>query len=224
MGWMDDLKPVGEFPALGFGDGGGGAGATTTNVVAGLPSDLKHRSRQTRRAFLHLLHVANAARHLERLPRKGEAFHCVMRGDYNAWDLVPAVERLAAPSKIDELCIATLGFSTGNANELLEMLDARRIGRVWFLCSHYFKGTSQDIYNPLAEGLTARGQKILAMRSHAKVLLFALSDRRRLVVESSANLRSCKNIEQFTMTHDAKLHAFHRKWITEMFTHERATA
>ena len=41
-------------------------------------------------------------------------------------------------------------------------------------------------------------------------------DGRCIVNESSANLRSCRNIEQFTMTHDRDLLEFHRQWMAEV--------
>jgi len=46
----------------------------------------------------------------------------------------------------------------------------------------------------------------------------ALSDGRRFAVESSANLRSCRNIEQITLTQAADLHDFHAGWISHVIT------
>lgn len=194
----------------------GGEAAAARNAAAELPDSLKYARRAAKRQMLHLLNVANAAAHLERLPDEGETFHCVMRGNYHAWDLVPAVLRLAAPSAIAYLGIATLGFNRQNAAELLELCDAGQIGRVDFICSCYFRSTSGDEFAFLHDGLTGRGQRVAAVRSHAKILLFELNDGRCLVVESSANLRSCRNVEQFTLTHDAGLLAFHRKWISTL--------
>ncbi len=68
----------------------------------------------------------------------------------------------------------------------------------------------------LTHELTTRGQRVLAMLTHAKILLMELTDGRGFTVESSANLRSCSSIEQITMTHDAELLAFHRQWITDI--------
>ena len=44
---------------------------------------------------------------------------------------------------------------------------------------------------------------MVAMLTHAKVVLIETTDGRDFVVESSANLRSCSSIEQITVTHDA---------------------
>ena len=200
-----DLETVPAFYAS--------AAADARNAAVELPANLRLPRQSLKREMLHLLNVANAARHLVRLPEMGETIHAIMRGNYHAWDLVPAVLRLAAPATIEYLGVATLGFNRQNAAELVELLDAGQVGRVDFICSCYFRSTSGDEFAFLHSQLTARKQRVVAIRSHAKILLFELSDGRRLVIESSANLRSCSNLEQFALTHDAELLAFHKSWI-----------
>ena len=187
----------------------------TRDATIGIDVDLKHVSRPERRRMMHMLNVANAAKALDRLPDQGETFHVVMRGNYHGWDLVPAVLALAAPATISELNVCTLGFSASNAHELVGLIDAGQIGRCSFICSVYYKSMTdgQPVFDALAQALTSRGHTIAAIRCHAKILLMELSDGRCLVVESSANLRSCRNIEQFSMTHDEGLLAFHRQWM-----------
>ncbi len=170
----------------------------------------------SKREMVHALHVANAVEHIDHLPAPGESHHCVMKGNYNAWDIVPAILWLAAPATIARLDVTTLGFNKDNAVELMSLHDARRIGAIVFVCSCYFRDTNAEVFGFLREGLEARGQRVLAMRNHSKVILADLSDGRAIVVESSANLRSCRNVEQFTMTHDRGLLDFHRRWVAEM--------
>ena len=43
-----------------------------------------------------------------------------------------------------------------------------------------------------------------------------LADGRCVIIEGSANLRSCRNVEQFTATESPDLYQFHRAWILEM--------
>lgn len=207
--WADALKSIADPKPFRM---NGEVVQSSPNVKIGLRSNLKHERRSK-----HEMQIENAVRHLERLPKAGWSYHCLMRGDYNGWEIVPAVVRLAKPARIEELWVATLGFNERNSKELLELLDAGEVGKVSFICSHYFKATSADIFNPLEKALRSRGQRILAMRCHAKLLLFSLSDGRRLVVESSANLRSCHNIEQFSLTNDSGLYDFHAGWMNEMF-------
>lgn len=171
-----------------------------------------------KRQTLRMLNVANAARELGSLPEPNETFHVVMRGNFHGWDLVPAVLRLAAPATIKYLLVATLGFNKQNATELLELLDTGKIARVTFLCSIYFQRSCPDEFNMLDAGLRQRSHRLSATRSHAKILAMELSNGAKLVVESSANLRSCRNIEQFAMTRSDELYEFHKAWIEEVTT------
>lgn len=180
------------------------------------------RQRSTdRQQRLNLLHVANAANHLERLPSEGETFHCVVKGNYPQWALVPAIIKLAnAP--IRRLYLVTLGFSKANAVELVELIDSGQIQNATALVSAYFKAQDSPIYDPIYTALTERNQRMLAMRTHAKIIL-ALTDAHALSIEGSANLRSCRNIEQFTITNDRTLFDFHAGWIDGIFNARTTT-
>ena len=211
-----DPVPVDIFaePAeTGVGDARG-LRPTVADITIG--ENLSYRRTATNRELLHMLHIENAAKHLERLPDEGESIHAIMRGNFNGWDLVPAVLRLAAPATIEELLVCTLGFNKSNTVELLALLDAGRIGSVTFIASIYFEAKNKPEWDFLRTELRRRGQRCLAPRNHAKLLCMRLSDERHIVVESSANLRSCRNIEQFVMTHDRGLFEFHKAWISAL--------
>ena len=178
-----------------------------------IPEGLAMRRTAQRRTTLDLTRVSNASKHIGQLPTWGETIHAVMKGNYNAWDLIPAILALAAPAVCAELYVATLGFNERNANELLAMIDAGTVKRVVFVCSCYFQATTAGVFKHMADGLAARGQKIKAIRNHAKLQLLRLTSGDDIVVESSANLRSCRNIEVFSMTNDSTLYDFHKGWI-----------
>ena len=190
----------------------------TRDATIGIDVDLKHVSRPERRRMMHMLNVANAAKALDRLPDQGETFHVVMRGNYHGWDLVPAVLRLAAPATIRELNIATLGFSASNSSELIRLLDSGQVGRCSFICSVYYRSMKDGapVYDALAQALTSRGHQICAIRSHCKIIAMEMDGGDCYVIESSANLRSCRNLEQFTMSNDRALLEFHRGWQTTL--------
>ena len=124
---------------------------------------------------------------------------------------------LKQPSTIAGLYIATLGFSKSNVDNMAKLLDSGHVGSITLIASHYFKGTSPDIYTHGLDELTKRGQRFLSIRSHAKLLAIKLSDGRTVTIEASANLRSCKNIEQLSVFGDPGLYAFHAGWMEEMF-------
>jgi hypothetical protein len=178
--------------------------------------DRRHVRRTDRRVMLDARRLQDAVQHIGRLPEPGEAFHLVTAKRYSLWHVVKATLQLASPATIAYLGIATLGFSKQNLDELLAEIDAGRIAKVDFLFSVYFKSNERESCERLAHELTTRGHRVVAMLTHAKVLLLELTDGRAYVVESSANLRSCSSIEQITITADADLLNFHRTWINEL--------
>lgn len=161
----------------------------------------------------------NAAESLGDLPGPRHAVHILVTGRFSLWDCVPAI--FSKCGRIRFLRIATLGFSKANADSMGAMIDAGQVERLRLLCSHYFKGTSTPIYSHAVEVLGARAPaaEFLSVRTHAKLVLVELAGGRTLTLESSANLRSCKNLEQLTVFGSPEVHAFHAGWIDELFTH-----
>jgi hypothetical protein len=182
-----------------------------------LDADISYLSQPRHHTYLDLQKVKDAADHVKRLPKKGEAIHMVLSGRYQLFHLVPAVLDLAAPATIDELYLCTLSYSKDNASDLLDLIDAKKIKCLHLLVSHYFSKANPHLFDPLEAELKARGHHVLTCRSHAKLFLFELSDGRKYVVHSSANMRSCKSIEQACFESDEGLHAFHREWIKGLF-------
>lgn len=187
-----------------------------------LRSVTKLTRRDRKRELLDATAAANAVKELERLPAKGEALHCIMRGNFHFWSIVPAVAELAAPAVIEDLHIATLGTNHANTASLCRLIDGGKVRRVWFLASCYLRDASATIWATLKDELTKRGQRCAAVRNHAKVMLFKLSDGRAYSVEGSANMRSCNNLEQFAMFADEDLRAFHARWIETAIANESA--
>jgi hypothetical protein len=177
-----------------------------------IAGDQSYISTPTRRLFVDYRSNPDAYRHLKRLPKEGQSLHGLISGKYAAWDMVPAIIERTGDT-IADLYIATLGFSRQNGADLCALLDDRRIRRVSLICSHYFKATSGPIYDAVIPELMKRGQRVVAMRSHCKIILARLKGGARYVLETSANLRSCVNVEQFVLTRCAKLYTRHRRWM-----------
>lgn len=197
--------------------------AAARDVEIGLEADRVHIRRPARRRAFNALHVANLAKALERLPAAGETWHIVCKGNWPAWAMVPRAIELAAAGgqgqRVRWLGIATLGFSRDNADELLGLLDDGTVARADLLYSCYFKTNEDTLTSYLEHAIRQRGQRCKAIRTHAKIIAMDLETTAgpaALVVESSANLRSCRNVEQFTITNDAGLLAFHRDWIDQL--------
>ena len=139
-------------------------------------------TRERNRSFAALKHAAEAALQLGHLPEPDESRHMVLDGQFPLFALVPAVLELAG-QLIEKLTIATLSFSLVNVSTLATLVDKGQIKDVQILCSNYFAAASIDgkIYTAAAELCTKHGFKILAARNHAKLLLFAVGQRRYVI-------------------------------------------
>jgi len=182
----------------------------------------RHERKPARRLYVNALRAKTASEALAGLPADGETWHCLMTGDFDSFDLVDAMLNHAKPATIENLHLATLGFNHANAKRLLEMLDAGQVHRVTMIVSMYYEADhkERDTCYLLARELPARGGWYCATRSHAKVIAARFTDGRCFVVESSANLRTCRNLEQFAITQDAGLLEFHRTWMETVHDHE----
>jgi hypothetical protein len=96
------------------------------------------------------------------------------------------------------------------------------MSRVDSLCTP-FKSMDDGaaIYSDLAANLHRRGHRIAAVRSHAKLFLFELTDQLHIVIESSANLRSCRNVEACLISNDRALLLFHCSWMLKLLEQPR---
>lgn len=186
------------------------------NAMLRLPAGRTLTTRQHKRSMLNLSRARKAAQQLERLPDEGETLHTVLDGTFALFDFIPAVIDLSGVP-IDSLTIATLGFSKNNVESLAALIDAGQVKQLAVLCSHFFAAANIDgeIYSQMAALCARHSFPIAAMRTHAKLLLLA-TGQRRIVVESSANLRSCHNVETAVLFDDPKLYDFHRAWVLEL--------
>lgn len=183
-------------------------------------AERKHERRATRRRFLNQLAVDNAARALDRLPEVGESFHGIMAGNFHAFAFLPAILRLGE-CKAVEVNITTLGFNEGNAIELFDLLDRGDVQKCSFLFSCYYRSAEPEVTDALIAGLQARGQQVAVVRNHAKIILAELVDGRCFTLETSANMRSCRNLESYVLTQDRPLLEFHHLWMQSLFDRQK---
>lgn len=210
--WLDQIPTLpADLPPF-YDDGA----ARARSCKTGLAADRRLARRADRRALLDLRQVADAAAALARLPEAGESFHIVSAGNWPAWALVPAILRLAPGQRIARLSLATLGFSRANVEALCNLLDAGEIKAASLLFSVYFRSTDATAAEFAVQMLEQRGQHVAALRIHAKIILAELDDGRAFTIESSANLRSCGNVEQFVVTQDRDLFQFHAAWMADL--------
>lgn len=197
----------------------------TPKEAAGLAgAALTVRTRRNRDTCLDLRKIKAAASQIGRLPDEGEAIHMLLGGDFNGFDLIPAMLDLAG-APFESLYITTLGFNLANNGQLCDLIDAGRIRSATVFCSEYFARTDPDVFNEAAANLAKRGHRMKSARNHSKLILARTAkgvtpaDNRDAyyVSESSANLRTCNNLEQLTLIRSREVYEFHAAWIEEVF-------
>lgn len=189
--------------------------AAAVDAGATLDADRVLQTSYERHRADHVVRSRAARKVIGALPVPGEVLHVLMSGTFDGWDFVEAVLTLAAPATIAELYVATLGFGEKNAGQLLQQLDAGRIGRVWFVASCYMRDKHGDKFARLSEMLTKRGHAIRATRNHAKIIAMRLTDGRTYCIDGSLNLCACRNVEQAHVWADDDLFAFYSAYVRE---------
>jgi hypothetical protein len=150
---------------------------------------------------------------IDPLPEPDHALHCLMGDDFNAWELVPALMEIKG-APIDRLFIGTLGFNKPMMKHLAELVEARQVGDLWLLCSHYFQATDKTLFRFAVDSLRkcSKRARVNYARSHAKIIAMEIGGE-HYVMEGSANLRACNNVEQITIFNSRDLFEFHADWI-----------
>jgi hypothetical protein len=187
-------------------------------IPPGTAAGVGMRTRTTtpteRRRFYDLRNVPNAVGLIRPLPAPHETVHAIMGGDFAAWDLVPAIIELAQKTAA-ELWVATLGFNARNSYHLATLIAEGTIGRATVLCSDYFAKADAPTFREAKSRLESVGSTLTSTRNHAKILALDMGAD-CYVVEGSANLRSCNNLEQITISNSRHLLEFHAGWIRKV--------
>ena len=166
--------------------------------------------------------IAAAADVVRHIPAEGEAFHGLMTGYYDLMHLLIALlARLASPCL--HLRISTLCLSARNVQELATLLDTDAVRTASLLVSGFFRRQEKEIFAELLLEMNTRNAPIGAAPCHAKIITLHLEDGRKFTLEGSANLRTNRSIEQFTLIHHAGLHDHYAAWIDDMVGKHRIT-
>jgi hypothetical protein len=167
------------------------------------------RHRPTRRRAEDHRHRGAMAGQIDPLPAPGETLHLVLPGGIALGDLVwHVVDGTAQPGP---LAAATLGFGRRWVAGLVDRLRDGRITEAVVVCSNYFRKSDPTEYADAAAALAQWPCTLTDARTHGKVFVFG-----PFSGEGSANLRSCRSIENVAISHDAALADFHRRWIREL--------
>lgn len=178
-----------------------------------------HRQKVRKVVTFDARKVKCAADTIRTMPARGESIHVIVGQSFAGFDLLPSFLDLTGAKRFDQLYMTTLGFSRDNLAQLELMIDAGKITakNLRILCGDFFRRADSGIWDVGKLLAKERGFTFKSYRNHTKLILASIAGK-RYVVESSANLRSCQNIEQFTITQSPELFAFHSEWIDECLT------
>lgn len=181
--------------------------------VATFTSRIKSSKTQMRDA----IRSERAVEAIDRLPAEGEYIHVVTGQEFAGFDLLGAILNLSGQKYFRALTMTTLGFSKPNLAGLVQMINKNQVkpATLQILCSDFFRRSDKEIWKTGAGQAKEFGYGFRSTRNHTKLILADVG--RRYVVESSANLRSCANLEQFTMTQSKQLYEFHIGWISKVW-------
>ena len=142
------------------------------------------------------------------LPAPGETAHLIIHGGVPLSAIIWHIIDQSPPA---DLAISTLGFNRDFVHQLIDRLRDGRITSGVIVCSNYFSRADAVEYEEARAVLTPWPCQLTDARTHGKVFVFGAFSR-----EGSANLRSCRSIENVSISNDPALARFHAKWISEL--------
>ncbi len=175
---------------------------------------LSHRETAAKVTTFDLRKVKTATDCIQRLPKPREYIHFVVGQGFAGFDLLPTISALEKNKPFTRLYLTTLGFNRDNIAQLQTLIDARKIAPAGLkvLCADFFRRADSALFDFGKIKAFENGYGWRSFRNHTKLILGKIAGK-CYVVESSANLRSCQNIEQFLITQSEALFNFHANWI-----------
>ncbi len=169
-----------------------------------------HRQRPTRRHQEDHRARGALAGVLDPLPAPGETAHLIIHGGVPLSAIIWHIIDQSPPAN---LAISTLGFNRDFVHQLVDRMRTGQITSGVIVCSNYFSRADAVEYEEARAVLTPWPCRLTDARTHGKVFVFGAFSG-----EGSANLRSCRSIENVSITNDTNLADFHRQWITTLTT------
>ena len=173
-----------------------------------VPTVTAHRHRPSRRRHEDHRHLGILAGILNPLPTAGETAHLIIHGGVPLSAIIWHVVDQSPPA---ELMISTLGFNRDFVHQLIDRMRTGRVLSATVVCSNYFSRADAVEYQQARELLAPWPCRLVDARTHAKIAVFG-----HFSLEGSANLRSCRSIENVAITHDENLARFHAEWIHQL--------
>lgn len=141
----------------------------------------------------------------------GERVDAIVSGNFIFGDFLEAFA-VETNSYVDDLTLSTLSVSKDNVDSLHNLMAGDYLGALGIIVSDYWYSHNrvnvQYIYDQL--DISDRFQLAVA-GTHTKITLMRIGDR-KIVMHGSANLRSSRSVENFTIETSAEAYDFHFAW------------
>lgn len=156
-------------------------------------------------------HAAELATEASKAIKSGDTLHAVLSGNFIFGDFLEAlaVENLV---KFKRVTLSTLAISDENVMSLKTMLDTGFLKKLDIIVSSYFWSHNRQNAAFLYEHLCDNYDCTIAVAGiHTKIALIE-TEKSKIVVYGSANMRSSRTVEFVTIENNPDLFDFHDKW------------
>lgn len=149
--------------------------------------------------------------------KEGDTIHALLSGNFIFGDYLEAlsVENLV---KFKSMTLSTLAMSDENVISLENLLASGLLGHLDLIVSSYFwshnRQNAKFIYETLCDPF---GTRLAVAGIHTKIALIE-TDKSKIVIQGSANMRSSRTIEVVTIEQNAELYDFHKLWHDNILT------
>ena len=153
---------------------------------------------------------------LSQPPAAGQSVHVLSTGAIDLGSWLPLLASWASP-QLTTLTIVTFSLADSYLTDLLSAVDSGRLahGGLGLVTGLAVPRHDPAVAARIRAEFPPRGARFRFIPNHAKLLL-ASAPGLHLVIEASANLNVNRRIEQFCLTNDRDLYAFHSAWLSEL--------
>ena len=147
----------------------------------------------------------------------GHRVDALISGNFIFGDFIEAL-LVEMDAKADDLTLSTLAISQENVDSLHNLLTGDYVGTINIIVSDYFWSHNRHNAAYIYEKLDLADRFQLAVAGvHTKIALLRIGEW-KLIISGSANLRSARCVEVFTVETSPDLYDFHKAWHDALVT------
>lgn len=155
------------------------------------------------------------------IPRKGEQIRAVTNQPINAWSLVEFF--LEKHGTIDEMYLATYTISNLIINDIIEVINSKRIKSANIIVCNFFRNVKEKWYLQMKLALEKLEHATFSnAHLHTKVIIIK-NKGQHFVFEGSGNLSNNAKYEQYLFEENQQIYEFHKSWMTEIIEAQHKT-